>query len=321
MPLHPDLESFLELVQMGQNQPMHLQTPAEARASYDAATPLLDSAGEASVTSRDLLIPCRDGQSIAARLYTPANTSAPLPALLFFHGGGYCIGGLASHDALCRDIAHRSPCKVLAIAYRLAPEYKFPQAFYDAEDAWSWLNAHAEQHGIDRAQLAVGGDSAGGTLSTALCIALRNADQPQPCLQILLYPCTSSQQDSPSHQRYAQGFLLESQTLQWMFSHYLNHASERQDWRFAPLNTPDLSAIAPAHIVLAEFDPLLDEGVAYAQQLTAAGVACTLNIYPGMVHDFARLGHIVSDADALRDELAKALNEAFSNPALGNKQT
>ncbi|MFM9432983.1 acetyl esterase [Janthinobacterium sp. CG_23.3] len=316
MPLNPDLESFLELVQLGDSQPMHLQTPTAARASYDAATPMLDGPGAASVAALDLALACADGRGIGARLYSPSDTAAALPCLLFFHGGGFCIGGLESHDALCRDLAERTPCKVLAVEYRLAPEHKFPAAFDDAVDAWSWLERHAAAHGIDAARLAVGGDSAGGTLATTLCIALKRAGRTQPALQLLLYPCTSSKQDSASHQRHGTGYLLEADTLQWMFAHYLNHEGERGDWRFAPLAAVDVAGLAPAHIALAEYDPLLDEGVAYAAKLHDAGVPATLKIYAGMVHDFARLGNIVDAADTLRDDLARTLADAFAGARL-----
>lgn len=311
MPLNPDLASFLELVQAGDSQPMHLQTPAAARASYDEATPMLDAPGAASVATQDLSLPCADGHQVGARLYSPPSTDS-LPCLLFFHGGGFCIGGLDSHDALCRDLAERTPCKVLAVDYRLAPEHKFPAAYNDARDAWQWLCRHAASHGIDAGRLAVGGDSAGGTLATTLCIALKNAGQRQPALQVLLYPCTSSQQNSPSHERHGQGYLLEAETLQWMFAHYLNLPDERNDWRFAPLAAQDVSGLAPAHIALAEYDPLLDEGVAYGAKLHDAGVPVTQKIYTGMVHDFARLGNIVDDADTLRDDLAHILSGAFA---------
>ncbi|MES2259410.1 MAG: alpha/beta hydrolase [Pseudomonadota bacterium] len=314
MQLHPDLESFLELVQMGEGPPMHLQSAPEARRSYDAATPMLDLPGEASVHADDLWLAGADGRRIPARLYTP-RAQGPLPGLLFFHGGGYCIGGLASHDALCRDLAHRTPCKVLAVDYRLAPEHKFPAAYDDALDAWRWLERNAVVHGIAPDRLAVGGDSAGGTLATTLCLTLKRENRPQPRLQMLLYPCTSSVQDSDSHRRYASGYLLESQTLQWMFGHYLNNEQERADWRFAPLAARDVSGLAPAHIALAEFDPLLDEGRAYAERLRAAGVPTTLGIYDGMVHDFARLGNIVDEADRLRDDLALTLAAALAPAA------
>lgn len=300
---------------MGEGTPMSQQSAPEARRAYDAATPMLDLPGEATVLASDMLLAGADGRDIPARLYTPRalqQQAGPHPCLLFFHGGGYTVGGLDSHDALCRDLAHRTPCKVLAVDYRLAPEHKFPAAYDDAIDAWRWLERNADAHDIAPDRLAVGGDSAGGTLATTLCLTLRDEGRPQPRLQVLLYPCASSIQDSASHQRYASGYLLEAPTLQWMFGNYLNHERERGDWRFAPLAASDLSGLAPAHIVLAECDPLLDEGAAYAQRLRAAGVPASLDIYAGMVHDFARLGNIVDDAGRLRDSLAGMLAAALA---------
>lgn len=311
MPLHPDLEAFLELAALGdqKRRAMSAMTPAEARAVYDAATQALDGPGS-EVDTEELSIPARDGHQLAARLYR-GSAPAPLPVLLYFHGGGYVVGGLDSHDSLCRDLAQEAGCAVLAIDYRLAPEHKFPTAFLDAEDALAWLRANASSLGLDPARIAVGGDSAGGTLATALCIAARNAGTPQPLLQLLLYPCTSAHQDSASHQRYASGFLLEQQTLQWMFGHYLRQPADRADWRFAPLEAPDLAGLAPAVILLAEFDPLVDEGHAYARRLQAAGVAAQAVTWPGVVHDFGRLGNVVDETARMRTHIATALARAF----------
>jgi acetyl esterase/lipase/RimJ/RimL family protein N-acetyltransferase len=323
MPLHPDLEAFLELAALAEEDgrpPMSAMSPAQARASYDQSTPALDGVGPA-LPVEDIALPARDGAVLRARLYRgapaePDEPDAPLPTLLYFHGGGYVVGGLDSHDALCRALAHRTPCAVLAVDYRLAPEHKFPTAFHDAEDAALWLAAHGRSHGLDTARVAFGGDSVGGTLATALTIAARHAGRRQPLLQMLLYPCTSIRQDSDSHQRYASGHLLEQRTLQWMFGHYLRSEDDRQDWRFAPLAAQDLSGLAPAHIVLAEYDPLVDEGKAYAQRLQAAGVRTHLDVHEGMVHDFARLSQVVEEADTLRSSLAQVLAGAFQRPAV-----
>jgi len=317
MPLHPDLEAFLELAALAEEDgrpPMCDMSPAQARASYDQSTLALDGVGP-DLATKDIAFSARDGATLRARLYRGAATPAQLPTLLYFHGGGYVVGGLESHDALCRAIAQRTPCAVLSVDYRLAPEHKFPTAFHDAEDAALWLAAHGGAHGLDTTRVAFGGDSVGGTLATALTLAARDAGRPQPLLQLLLYPCTSIRQDSASHQRYASGHLLEQRTLQWMFGHYLRTEDDRQDWRFAPLAAQDLSDLAPAHIVLAEYDPLVDEGKAYAQRLQAAGVRTHLGVHEGMVHDFARLSQVVEEADALRTSLAQALAEAFEHPA------
>lgn len=310
--LDPDLEAFLELVAAGGGQPMHLAGPARARASYDAATLAIDAPGAELARVRELRVPVRDGAEVGARLYE-SRPDTGQPVLLFFHGGGYCVGGLDSHDSLCRDLADQAGCAVLALDYRLAPEHRFPTAFHDAVDAWQWLRGHAAALGLDPARLAVGGDSAGGTLATALCLHAREAGAPAPCLQLLLYPCTSAHADFPSRVRYAEGFLLEAATLDWMYGNYLGAQGDARDWRFSPLSHPDLAGLPPAHVALAEHDLLVDEGRAYAQRLADAGVPVRLEVYEGMTHDFARLGNIVTRTATLRRDLAQALRAAFAD--------
>lgn len=311
MPLHPDLAAFLQLVNHANadGPALHTLPPAQARAAYDRSTLALDSPG-ADIGCTDVTIPARDGSPLPGRLYR-GSADLPLPTLLFFHGGGYVLGGLDSHDSLCRDLADQASCAVLAVDYRRAPEHRFPTAFEDAQDAAAWLRQHAAALGLDATRLAYGGDSVGGTLATALTLADREAGRPQPVLQLLLYPCTGAYQDTPSHRRLASGYLLEANTLQWMFSQYLRGDTDRLDWRFAPLQAASLQGLAPTHLALAEFDPLLDEGLAYADALKSAGVRVTTRVYPGMVHDFARLGNVVEDASLLRRDLAAALNHAF----------
>jgi acetyl esterase len=317
MPLDPDLAAFLELVEAGISngaQPLHALSPANARTQYDNSTLAIDSEGMGVASVKSIEIPCRDGNSIDARLYVPAIAGydgSPLPALLYFHGGGYCVGGLDSHDSLCRTLAALTPCCVLSIAYRLAPEHKFPTAVHDAQDAYQWLLANGIAHGMDTQRIAVGGDSAGGTLATGLTIAARDKGWPQPMLQVLLYPCTAAWQDTASHGRLAQGYLLEAPTLQWMFNNYLRDTADRTDWRFAPLEAADLSRLAPAFLVLAEYDPLVDEGIAYGARLEAAGVSTHTKIYEGMTHDFARLGNIVKETCLVRKDIAQALSNAL----------
>lgn len=318
MPLDVDLAAFLELVESnllsGEKSAMYTLTPQKARQEYDDSTLALDVPGPEIENIATVTIPCRDGHAIPARLYKPDRLNGmtePWPVLLYFHGGGYCIGGLDSHDSLCRSLAAATPCCVLHVAYRLAPEYRFPIAVFDAQDAYRWVLAHGKVHGLDAARLAVGGDSAGGTLATGLAIAAREENWPQPVCQVLLYPCTSAWQDTASHQRLAEGYLLEAKTLQWMFNHYLRTDADRTDWRFAPLQTADLTQLAPAFLALAEFDPLIDEGVAYAERLQAAGVAVRTKIYSGMIHDFARLGNIVDAAEQVRQDIAHELATVF----------
>ncbi|NDZ18051.1 alpha/beta hydrolase [Variovorax sp. WS11] len=310
MPLHPDLEAFLELAN-AQPQPMRAMSPQQARAAYDRSTLALDPPGP-EVAVEALQFDGRDGLRIPAQLYRGKATGAREPTLLFFHGGGYVLGGLASHDGLCRTLAHEAPCAVLAVDYRLAPEYRFPAAFDDAQDALHWLLRNGPAHGLDSRRIAIGGDSVGGTLAAALCIAERDAGRPQPLLQLLLYPCTAAWQDSDSHRRLASGYLLEHDNLQWMFRQYLRSDVDRLDWRFAPLAAANLSGLAPAHVALAEYDPLLDEGRRYGERLAAAGVPVEVQVYAGMVHDFARLSNVVDEAGALRRRLAQVLAKAFA---------
>ncbi|CAM3550964.1 Lipase [Bordetella sputigena] len=343
--LQPDLAAFLEMVAAGQGRPMHASTPAQARADYEAATPMLDAPGSRQVETRLLEIARRDGGRLAMRLYLPlgaakqapgmpggsAASPAPvgsggpastaparsgaLPLLLFFHGGGYCIGGLESHDSLCRDLAVLTPCAVLAVDYRLAPEHRFPAAVEDAWDAYRWALDNAGALGCDASRVAVCGDSAGATLATGLAIASRDAGLPRPAVQVLLYPCASADGNFESRRRYATGYLLEAETLRWMYRHYLGETGDPRDWRFAPLECADLARVSPAHIVLAECDMLTDEGLAYAERLRAAGVRAECVVYPGMVHDFARLGNIVPEAMQVRRDVAARLAAAFAAAA------
>lgn len=310
MSLHPDIAAFLDLVADSGNPPFHTLSPKQARAAYEASSQMLDEPIANDATA--LSITCRDGHPLELRRYQGEESLSP--TLLYFHGGGYLLGSLDSHDSLCQSIAQATGYTVLAVDYRLAPEHKFPTAFHDAEDAYCWLLKHGKEVGLDTSRIAVGGDSVGGTLATALCISARDNGWHLPRCQILLYPCTSAWQDSESHRRYAQGYLLEADTLQWMFGHYLNSDEERHDWRFAPLEAAELNNLPPAFIALAEHDPLVDEGIAYVNRLQQANVNTQLTVYPGMVHDFARLGSITPDATGqVRADIAKALQHHLVN--------
>lgn len=316
--INPALAAFLESTESdkacGVKPVMHRLTPARARQEYDDAARALDAPGPAVESIVAISIPGRDGQLIDARLYTPASLCGIvglLPVLLYFHGGGYCVGGFDSHDSICRSLAVLTPCCVLHVAYRLAPEHRFPAAVNDVQDAYLWVLSRGAAFALDAARLAVGGDCAGGTLAAGLAITARNRGWPPPVGQVLLYPCTGARQNTDSYRRFARGYWLEIETLQWMYANYLSSEQERFDWRFALLQTKDLSNLPPALIVLAEYDPLIDEGISYAARLQAAGVTTLLNIYPGMVHDFARLGGIVDEAQRVRKDIARALADVF----------
>jgi acetyl esterase len=317
MSLNPDIAAFLQLVgngrASGKRVGMHELSPAEAREQFDQSSLLMDAGGEELEVVDELQFPVRDGTRLNARLYSnqPLSVGAGRPALLYFHGGGYVVGSLDSHDSLCRALAAMADCVVLSVAYRLAPEFRFPTAADDARDAWDWLVASAADLGIDAARLAIAGDSVGGSLTTVLAAQLTDAAV-QPRLQVLIYPVTDASRGTPSIEEFGEGYLLEKASLQWFYEHYQRDASDRLDPRFSPLLAEVSANVAPVLLVLAECDPLHDEGVAYARHLQAAGVAVELKVYEGMTHDFMRMGAIIDEAEEAQGHIARRLVEVFA---------
>lgn len=316
MSLHPDLSAFLELAEFGRltgkSQPLHALPLAKARADFEATSQILDPNPPGELQVSALQLPTRDGSEIAARLYRrSASAGKALPVMLYFHGGGYVVGSLDSHDSLCRALAAMADCVVLSVAYRLAPEFRFPTAADDARDAWDWLVASAVDLGVDASRLAVAGDSVGGSLATVLAAQLAGAVV-RPRLQVLIYPVTDASRDTPSIERFAEGYLLEKASLEWFYSHYQRDLADRLDPRFSPLLGEVSADVAPVLLVLAECDPLHDEGVAYARHLQAAGVAVELKVYAGMTHDFLRMGAIVDEAEEAQLFIAGRLAQAFA---------
>jgi acetyl esterase len=284
------------------------QGVAEARASYTAGAEVLEPPRAALARVEPVQVPANDGALLNARLYAPSNTV--LPVLLYLHGGGFTIGNLETHDSLCRQIALRSEAAVLALDYRLAPEHRFPCAVDDSWAALGWLALHAGDLGLDAARLAVGGDSAGGTLAAVTAIHARDVGIALR-LQLLITPGTIAHADTPSHREFAHGFLLEAETIAWFFDQYIAH-EQRRDWRFAPLEADDVDDVAPACVVLAECDPLVDEGLAYADRLRAAGVPVELDLVRGVTHDFIKMGRVLPEAAASQALIGAALKTAFA---------
>lgn len=316
MPLNPKIEQVLDMIARAKRPQLHELSPQQARASYEKSAPILEIASAPMFAVEDLRVPARDGATLRARLYQPVEPSwaEPAPALVYFHGGGFTVGSIDTHDALCRMFARDGRCAVLSVDYRLAPESKFPTAVEDAFDALSWLHAHAAEYGIDAERLAVGGDSAGGTLATVCAVLARDAGI-KLVLQLLIYPGATGYQQTDSHVRLADGFLLSGDTIQWFFDQYVRDKSDRDDWRFAPLDgtrgAPGFGGLAPAWIATAEYDPLSDEGDAYAEKLRAAGNQVTLKRYPGMIHEFFKMGGYVPDVAQAHADAAAALRAAF----------
>ena len=306
--LTPRMQGLLQRIQRAQHTPLHALSPAQARSSYDAAAEILDLPRVPLRRVVDLQLPAADGTTLRARLYS--DSDSPVPVLLYLHGGGFVIGSLDTHDSLCRQLALRSGAAVLALDYRLAPEHRFPTAVDDAWSALQWLRAHATALGLDGTRLAVGGDSAGGTLA-AVC-ALKARDHGLPlALQLLITPGTSAHGDTASRRLYANGFLLDAATIDWFFDHYIDR-HHRADWRFAPLNHDALEGVAPACVILAECDPLADEGIAYADRLRAAGVPVELELYRGLTHDFIKMGRVLQEAREAQQAAAEAMKGAWN---------
>lgn len=292
------------------NRPhLHTLSPEKARAAYEAGAGVLEIAKQALPRVQDLAIATRDGAKLHARLYAPS-TEGALPVLLYLHGGGFTIGSVATHDVLCRQLAYLAGCAVVSLDYRLAPEHQFPTASNDAWDALQWLAAQGGALGLDTTRMAVGGDSAGGTLAAACAILARDAGLPL-ALQLLIYPGTCAHQDTDAHARYAHGLVLEREGIQWFFNHYVRSAADREDWRFAPLLAPDVAGVAPAFFCLAELDPLVDEGVQYADMLRMAGVPVALEIYQGVTHEFIKMGRAIPEARQAHADMAAALRAAL----------
>ncbi len=284
---------------------------AAARAHYERVATTLDiaPAGLASVEDLQVALP---GRTLRVRHYVPREHgwAEPMPALLFFHGGGFTIGSVDTHDRVCRMLAARADCVVLSVDYRLAPEDRFPAAADDAFEVLDWARRESGALGIDPARLAVGGDSAGGTLATASAIHARDRGWPL-VLQLLIYPGVAGRQTSASHRDFGHGFLLDHDVVAWFFANYVRDDADRDDWRFSPISHPDLRGVAPAWMAIAGFDPLRDDDRAFAAKLGAAGVPVRVDEYPGMVHAFFQHGGFVPTARRAHADAVAALRRAF----------
>lgn len=314
--LTPAMHSVLDRMARANQVPLHALTPQQARIAYDVGAGFLDLSPPALQRVSDFNFAARDGYAVPLRRYAPS--AEKLPVLIYFHGGGFTIGSIATHDVLCRTLSHLAHCAVLSVGYRLAPEHKFPVAHDDAWDSVQWVAQHGTSLGLDSRRIAVGGDSAGGTLAAACALQARNAGLPL-ALQLLFYPGCTAHHDTPSHKTFAHGFMLEAAHVDYFFDHYIPTLTDRDDWRFAPLNAPDVDGVAPAWFGLAECDPLVDEGVAYADKLRAAAVPVDLEIYRGVVHGFAMMGRAIAEARRAHLDAARALQHAFQTAVSPNE--
>ncbi len=309
-PLDAGAQTVLDMVREANRPAFDTITPGEARELFKAGRKALSPEPMAVAEIRDLTMPGPAGGAIALRLYRGVE-AASLPALVFFHGGGWVIGDIDTHDTMCRHLARAARCAVLSVDYRLAPEAKFPAAVDDCYAATCWAADNAGPLGIDPARLAVGGDSAGGNLAAVVALMARDREAPRLCYQLLIYPAVDAGMNSASITRRGEGYLLTAATMRWFYRQYLAAPGDAEDWRASPLLAPSLAGVASAYVLTAGYDPLGDEGDAYAERLADAGVAVRLRRYSGQIHGFCQNGKIILAAHGALDEAAAALTAAW----------
>lgn len=309
MALDPQAAALLEtLARLSAGRPaLHEGTPLEARETYAAAPPPPSDDPLASVEHRTIPGP---GGPLAVRVFRPEEGGA-LPVVVYVHGGGWVMGSLDSHDSLCRSLSSRSGCVVVSVDYRLAPEHPFPAALHDCVSAVRWVVANGGEIGADPEHLAVAGDSSGGNLAAATCLALRDDDGPPIAFQLLVYPVLAFSFDTASYRENSEGYYLTAASMRWFSDHYLGRPEDATDPYAAPLMADDLTGLPPAHIVTAEFDPLRDEAEAYAARLADAGVGVSVHRYDGMIHGFVRMSASLDQGRAAIDECASVLRQAL----------
>jgi acetyl esterase len=312
--LHPHARALLDLIEKIGAPPTHKLSPQEARAFYRERRFATQPEAPEVAESRDVQADGPHGP-IPMRLVRPkgAARDAVLPVLVYFHGGGWVIGDLDTHDTLCRELANLSGCAVIATDYRMGPEHRFPAAVDDCVAATRWVRGNAKALGVDPERMAVGGDSAGGNLAAVVSIAARDAGDLPIRFQLLIYPATDAHCGTDSYHRNGEGYLLTKETMAYFYGHYIADRRHFDDWRASPLRHDDLSALPPALVITAGFDPLRDEGLAYAHRLSAAGNRATHVSFERQIHGFITMGKVIDEANAavllcaatLRSELTR----------------
>ena len=306
MSVHPQVAALLERVARSPFPPNHTVDAHVARRIYRDTRAVLAPAPPQVADVRLLVL----SRSVAVRAYRPLAAEG-LPALVYFHGGGWTIGDLDTHDVLCRQLCVGARCAVFSVDYRLAPEHPFPAAVDDCFEATRHVHANAARLGIDPARIAVGGDSAGGNLAAVVALMARERGAPPLAYQLLIYPATDQRCALPSHERNGTGYLLTKEGIRFFRAGYLPDESDRTDWRASPLLAPSHADLPPAFVLTAGYDPLVDEGRAYAERLSAAGVEVTYREYADMVHGFVLFGGVVDAANAAVAECCEHLRGAF----------
>jgi acetyl esterase len=311
--LDPDAAAVFKAFQEAGRPPYETLPPSEARALYLAARFVTNPQPPELEKVAPLAIPAPHGP-IPARIYTPKTLrkkDGMAPVLVFFHGGGWTIGDLDSHDVVCRKLADEGQLIVISVDYRLAPEHKFPAAVDDAIAATTWIAENAKQLGADASRLVVGGDSAGGNLAAVVAIAARDGNGPAIAGQVLVYPATESARTHPSHREPETSILLTHSVTKWFYEQYLRNAADIHDWRASPARAKTLTGLPPAYVLTAGADPLRDEGDEYADRLKQAGVPVTWRHFSGQFHGFFTMGKLLQQANVAASEIGawlKGLN-------------
>lgn len=287
--------------------------PIEAiREGMKAGFAITDAPRRPSVTVKDLSILGADEAQLAARLYTPRNAKGDEPLLVYFHQGGCVLGGLWTCDTWCSILAEDTRSVVLNVDYRHAPEHKFPAAAEDAIAAFEWARTNARSLGADAARVGVGGDSAGGYLAAVVCHAMKRSAQPQPKLQLCIYPCPDWTEEGGTMVTMANAYPLTTATMKWFAEVYLNDPSEKTDWRASPGLIEDQSGLAPALVYTAGFDPLMGQGAAYDEKLGKAGVPVTYRCYDHLSHSFTAMSGLVPAARKALSEICTDVKARFA---------
>jgi acetyl esterase len=308
MPLDPGLKLVLDQLAANPGPQLHELPVEQARAFFDQMQ--LPRPEVKIAEAVDRRIPGPAGE-IPVRVYRPEG-EAPLPALVYFHGGGWVIGSLETHDGSCRDLANRIGCVVVSVDYRLAPEARYPAAAEDCYAATKWVAENAKALGVDASRIGIGGDSAGGNLTAVVALMARDRRGPALRHQLLIYPVTDADFSRPSYRENAEGYLLTARAMEWFWGHYVPDAAQRQDPYAAPLRAKDLSGLPPAFVLTAEYDPLRDEGEAFAARLQQAGVPTRLQRYDGAIHGFFAMGLLAEVARRAIDDAAAEARRALA---------